>query len=236
MPQNEIEDLVDESINEEPPVSPIADRLDPSANVTSDLSDANSTPSTPTPTNGNPSPYQGGGPAMQIPPAIPLQGTREDFDHFDPEIHAVDDAGLPIENKDGSYQKKKGRKKGSKNTTQNPSAGGIPNADSEKIQKAHASAVVTVQAIFMVGSLIGGDEFRPIVDTEKGIDEPQLMTSAWTQYYLTTEMDSLPPWLGVAIVTSSFFVSRMGMPKTQSRLQAFWGWIKSWFSSEEKGE
>lgn len=208
--------LAKETTDEQPSVSPIADREE---NAGGD-SESN-------PAQGN---GQHSNASINLPETPSIVGSQNQPEIFNPDIHAVDADGLPLKNKNGKYSKKRGRKSGQ---TQQVTAS-IMDTDNAKLQKAHAAAVAVVQSLFILGSVIGGEEFRPIVDNEKGINEPLMLTQAWTEFFVTSDIESIPTWLGAAIATTAFFATRFTMPVTQSRLSSFWDWITSKFSREKK--
>jgi hypothetical protein len=71
-----------------------------------------------------------------------------------------------------------------------------------------------------------GDEWRPVVSKEQGIDEPQSMVDAWAQYYMIKGITNMSPLWAVAIVCASYALPRVTLPKTQSRFARFRGWLK----------
>lgn len=173
---------------------------------------------------------------IHLPPANSPVGTQATPEIFNPEIHQTDASGNPVYTQAGGFAKKRGRKPGQRNrpdSSYNPGAGVI-DTDNEKIQKAHACAVTVVGIMFMVGRAIGGEEFTPIVDANTGHNEPKMLTDAWTQYFMTSEVESIPPWLGVAVASLAFILPRTVMPQTAGKLTRLWDWICSKFSKSEK--
>lgn len=212
MPDEITGSIVDAFIASEPPVSRIADQAE-SDTLFGDSSDEETFEGT------------SGGSSAPTPP--------QSGEIFDAAIHAVDASGNPVRKSDGTYKRKPGRKKGQSVSVnrvgENGGAAGVqpPNED-----VARAAAYQTVSAIFLIGSIIGGDEFAPIVNKEMGYNEQQVLVDAWTAFYLQTDMKAIPPWVGVTIATGSYIAIRMTMPKTQTRMQKFWGWLMEKFTGE----
>ena len=139
---------------------------------------------------------------------------------FNPELHATNDNGEPTYNNDGSFRKKRGRKKGSVNGT--PQGGQNNQAE---LQKCLAAGRATAQTIITLGIAIGGEEWQPIIDPQKGINEPQMLADAWAEYYQAAGVVDMPPWMGVIIATGMYASPRMFMPKTKGRIQRVKEWV-----------
>lgn len=138
---------------------------------------------------------------------------------FDPSIHAVDAAGNPKRNKDGSLAKKRGRKSGSSGPLQSTIRVDTTVA-AQELQYKNAAAV-TVQSLVILGYCIGGvDEWKP------ENDELIAMQLAWTEYYKAKGITDMPPWIGVAIATGGYAMPRFSKPKTKERLTAIFAGIK----------
>lgn len=230
-----LDSLVDEVVEAAPPVSPIATRE----------IEAEGAEETATATDG-----------QTPPPVAPPEGLQQNTstsrvvnvpvasspfgvsngEQFDPEIHDVDADGKPFLNRDGKFARKRGRKKGSHNGGAGHVNTTVLDADNVRLQKAATSARAVVQSLFVMGALIGGEEWQPIVDPATNRDEPAMLTQAYTEWFLTMENIEVPPWLGVAIVTAAYVIPRMALPKTASRISAIWGWLSGWFSSAKQGD
>lgn len=134
---------------------------------------------------------------------------------FDPQIHATTDDGQPVRNKDGSFRKKRGRKSAPNIGKPVISSTGITRTESLAAGKA------VTETIFVICSSIFGPEWNPIIDVEKGINEPQSMTDAWAAYFETTGVKTIPPWVGLSVVMASYSLPRLRGPQTKSRMQKF---------------
>lgn len=141
-------------------------------------------------------------------------------DLFDPDIHAVDANGQPVKTKTGKFAKKRGRKTGE---TTKPNTGQIAAVQTSK-QLGRATAFM----IFSSGQALFGEEWKPIKDKDRGIDEETTMIDAWSEYYLLTGKKDLPPWAGISVVCCAYALPRLSMPKTQERLSGFRGMIQRW--------
>ena len=143
---------------------------------------------------------------------------------FNPEIHATDTLGNPKKNKDGTFAKKRGRKKGVAYAPNSPT---IQTGDvTPDAVQCYQAAVITVHCITLLGRSLGGDEW------EAKTEETKAMIDAWNAYYLASGVREIPPWLGVAIATGGYAVPRFTMPKTRSKLALLWNklsGVKKWF-------
>ena len=143
---------------------------------------------------------------------------------FDPDMHAVDGEGNPVKNKDGSFRKNRGRKKGQSSGSEG--SGGVDgNAAGVDKRTALEAGRATAQTIFTLGRALGGDEWAPMIDREKGIDEPAQMTDAWAGYYEAVGIKDMPPWMPVVIAMGTYALPRLQKPQTQSRLQQLKQWV-----------
>lgn len=149
---------------------------------------------------------------------------------FDPEIHAVDEAGNPKKNQDGSYAKKRGRKKGSTNTATNVSAIPVENQPNPAVLQ---MAIMATNCTILLGMAIGGDEWIPKREPSIGLDERGLLHKGWSDYLATTDMQAIPSWMGLAIALSAYSLPRVMLPKTKSRIAILWGKMKGFFSRKK---
>lgn len=149
-------------------------------------------------------------------------------DIFSPDLHATDSSGKPVFNKDGSFRKKRGPKPGNARTGKVSTDASVPSE-----QSAEQAGKATAEIIFAVGIAIGGEEWKPIVSREHGINEPEQMASAFANYYASQGITNVPPWAILAIALSSYSLPRLRMPKTQSRLVRLWGWLKGKFPTKK---
>lgn len=187
---SDIDTLVDEAISAMPKPSPMADEIIAGQTAEQETENVVETPA----------PSHAQGPAVSSFPMPPI---------FDAAIHAVDASGNPIHNQDGSYRKRKGPRKGN---SQSVSPVAVNTAAKE-------AGAATAQMIFVLGSIIGGAEWAPVVDDKIGLNEPKQMADAWEAYYIATDTTQLPPWLGVAVVMACYAGPRLWMPQTKARLE-----------------
>lgn len=136
---------------------------------------------------------------------------------FDPTIHCVDENGQPKRTKAGKYRRKRGKASAySHAQTADPMA-----IDPNRMANAKAAAQVSVAATFVAGQIIFGPEGQPLEG------EPQQMLQAYEQfYYLSEKPINVPPWMLIAMVTSSYIAKRMAMEVPRSRVMTAFGWIK----------
>lgn len=148
-------------------------------------------------------------------------------DVFNPDIHESGPDGKGILRKDGKgYRRKRGRKTGSVAT----GVGATQPAQSpdQRLISARHAAQVSMACTFVLGQIILGPDGAPIVDPQKGINEPGEFQSAYEQFYLLSEKPiNIPPWMLVGLVTTSYLARRMQMEQPRSRVQKVWGWIRN---------
>lgn len=147
---------------------------------------------------------------------------------FDPSIHDANPDGTPKLKANGRFAKKRGRKPGS------PGNATSPDPTASRRQASLQAGRATAEAIFALGQAIGGDEWRPIIAVEQGINEPQQMIEAWASYYQATGKTDVPPWVIVAIACGAYALPRTRLPKTQSRIKSFWGWLRPYLFRTKK--
>ena len=153
-------------------------------------------------------------------------------DTFNPEEHAVNTDGSPKFTVGGTFAKKRGRKAGK---AQNSTVAKPTQAMQNPNQKYQMTGAAIAESIFMVGRVIGGDEWQPIVDEKTGVDERKNMTDAWSQYAQAKDIGDVPPGVLVAIVMVGYIGPRLAGPKTKTRLQLAWTWLKAKMRNRSNG-
>lgn len=145
---------------------------------------------------------------------------------FDPAIHIAQDR----RNKDGSFTRRKGgaaqkyaRDHGAATPGQAPKPSAVK-VDSR--QAAIAAGKATAESMFMICTVLGGPDWQPIVEPEKGVDERRILSDAWANYYLAVGITDVPPWVQLSIVCASYALPRLAKPETRSRLARFTDWIR----------
>ena len=162
---------------------------------------------------------------------------------FNPELHAVKADGSPSYAKSGVFRRKRGT--GSRVTI--PAANAIPPDEARRIAEANAQAaeeqkrrraMIAAQGIseiiFKSGYMLGGDEWLPIKNEEKQIDERRDMHTAWAEYCYARGVEDIPPGMLVAFVVSAYALPRFAAPETQKRLGTFATFVKRgklWFEN-----
>jgi len=148
---------------------------------------------------------------------------------FNSEIHSTDENGRPTYKADGTFKKKRGRKKvlGIESPKQ------AQQIADQKISVVD-QGVMMANLIFLAGIAVGGEEFAPRVDPSTGTDEKLLMTKACSDFLAAKNLDDIPPgWLLLATI-GMYAAPRMAMPKTQTRLQRLGKWISGLFGRRKK--
>ena len=135
---------------------------------------------------------------------------------FDPTYHVFDEAtGKPKYTKTGKFRKKPGRKS---------SVNSSPQAEA-KAMSCREAGKVSAEAVFITGQALFGEEWKPVIDQENGIHEPENLTTAFAAYYEATGFRDPPPWLVLVIGLGAYAGPRLAAPKTQSKLKRAFQWI-----------
>jgi len=145
---------------------------------------------------------------------------------FDPLIHVTDSDGVPQTGAGGKLKLKPGRRGGSKITASVIGAQGKQKASQ---QSARGAAVAATGAVFMLGQIVGGEEWQPLVmdHPEYGrYDEKERIEDAFTDYFVAKGVEDFPPGVALSLALAPYVMMRLGMPQTQSRIKAATGAIK----------
>ena len=162
---------------------------------------------------------------------------------FNPELHAVKADGSPSFAKSGVFRRRRGtgcrvtmpaipgqsHEEIRRIAEQNAQA-----AEEQKRRKAMIAAQGISEIIFKSGYMLGGDEWLPIKNEEKQIDERRDMHTAWAEYCYARGVEDIPPGLLVAFVCSAYALPRFTAPETQKRLGTFATYLKRgklWFDN-----
>ena len=155
-----------------------------------------------------------------------------DGNGFDPSIHKTNKAGEPTLSTKGKLIKKAGRKPASNKKPQSSFVGGglqqPTQADVQKLQ-ARATGTVAANMVMRIGIAFGGEEWKPRMDEQTGLNEKSMLEGAFADYFETTGKTDLPPTMALTVAIGAYALPRFTMPKTQSRLQKLTGGIKKWF-------
>jgi hypothetical protein len=110
--------------------------------------------------------------------------------------------------------------------------------DNKATPKANYLALggIAASMTFTIGTIIGGDEWRPITDKSTGEDEKQMLSTAYGDYFEHVGIEDIPPGAALAMALISYASRRVTMPKTQSRYNKFTGWISRIFKTKSENE
>ena len=178
--------------------------------------------------------------STDAPPANPPPTSGEIRDRsgelFNPELHAVNKEGKPSFAKSGLFRRKRGV--GARVTVPtvaaDPAAAAAAAAAAEeaKQRKAMIAGTAVAEIIFKSGYMLGGEEWLPIKNDEKQIDERRDMVTCWQNYCYARGMEDVPPGLLVAFVVSAYALPRLAGTETQKRIGRAVGMFKRlglWF-------
>lgn len=188
-------------------------------------------------------------PTSQTPPQVGAAGGAGRRDSagtvFDPSIHEQDSTGEPRVTKANVFR----RKRGGGGVPGGMASGGKPNASrlntppppdpaaaAQAQEQAKNSAQIKACAqacatlTFMAGTIIGGQEFQPIIDEKAGLNEPQEMVMAWEglcEYY---GMTNIHPAIAVGIAMMAYTGRRWHKPVFVAKRANWWAKVKGWWT------
>ena len=164
---------------------------------------------------------------------VALEAELEKYPGFDPEIHCVDENGVPIPlKKSKGWRKRPGKKKGAPgnglsgdSTLGNDSQLGNIGANSVAPETKMAGQAAA-HLVFQAGQMIGGEEWQPVVDPTIGLNEATQMEQAFTNYFHAKDIKDFPPGIALSICLAAYAGPRFMMPKTKTRTSRVFGWAK----------
>lgn len=146
-------------------------------------------------------------------------------EEFDPEFHAVDKDGKPIETKAGYWRKKPGKKSSRLNSRKIESESNREKskAEEDRMEAEHVaeqckvSAFAAMQATnFALGI---GLAIKPN-DSEK-----KELFNAYEEYYKFVGPSKMPPWLGPVLVTGAIVNNHIEEEAPKTRIEKIKEWI-----------
>lgn len=152
---------------------------------------------------------------------------------FDSDIHVSPDKI----NADGSFRKRPGRKKQTQSTTpKSESQLGNIHADNTPPPPSGSQVAgkAAAHAMFMMGVAIGGEEWQPVVNPEVGINEPEMLTGAFADYFEAKGVEDFPPGVALTMAVLSYAAPRFQQPKTKTRFGLLKAWLKNKFVRNKK--
>jgi hypothetical protein len=91
--------------------------------------------------------------------------------------------------------------------------------------QARASGKMAANLLMTLGVVAGGEEWQPLKDPQSGLDEKQMLESAFGDYFEATGKTDIPPGMALTVAIGGYMLPRFTMPKTRSRM----GKVKDWF-------
>ena len=162
---------------------------------------------------------------------------------FDPDLHKVDAAGVPLtSDKTKLLHVKPGKVKSAKPKPGDsafipPTSAGdqARNNQANNDQEAAATGMAMASMIFLVGQQLGGEEWKPLKNEELGLDESDVMNQACVNYCKAKGVRDIPPGWALVIALSMYSLPRLNKPKTSNRIKAGWYYLKSKISRKTNG-
>lgn len=153
---------------------------------------------------------------------------KQDGEKFDPEIHAVDKVtGKPKLTSSGNFAKKRGRKSGAPKSKVGKGKNVVETTKAQ--QDARMVGVTAAHTLITVCVGIFGQEWRPVIDEENGLDEKQQLEMAFANYMEAKEVADIPAGIALALAIGFYALPKIGQPKTQNRLSKGKTKLKQWF-------
>lgn len=85
---------------------------------------------------------------------------------------------------------------------------------------------VAAGALVSVSCMLGGEDFRPVVDPKQGINELATLEQAFGDWAQANDMTDIGPNTALVISVGAYMLPRFARPKVQSRVKTLWGGIK----------
>lgn len=153
---------------------------------------------------------------------------------FNPAIHAAS----RTKTKQGHWKRRRGqganrstvRLPQQRNTTTVDNTAAIEAAGEAAKLNAKLAGAAAANSVFLLGTVIGGEEWRPITVDKSGIsfedyDEKKAMSEAFENYMLAKGITDFPPGLTLGMVLLQYASVRFAMPKTQAKVGRFKQWL-----------
>jgi hypothetical protein len=162
--------------------------------------------------------------------------------YFDKDIHQTNKDGTPRINKeDGFISIKQGawnrkhvespKSEIARPLKEVPDASPGPEIKPEPVKTSimtpEIAGKIAADHTFLIGVLIGGEDWKPIINAEMGINEQDFITQAYTAYFRAAGIIEIPPGWMLIIALSSYAIPRFTMPRTKTRLVRAGQWIKN---------
>jgi len=176
-------------------------------------------------------------------------GPDKEGGYFDPEIHAVDDKGLPWKTiKKGTWAKRRGIRKAPKDKINiGPSPDEkmskfILSQEKDKELEAFSSAITDLT--IMGALIIGGEAYQPKVDKDTGLDQRAMLVQGWKGYLKDTDWakEKIPGWAGLALGYGYYLLPPVvTQPTVKQRVKNFgkkaWDFITlKWIWGKKDGQ
>lgn len=172
------------------------------------------------------------------------QLTDRDGTVFDQTVHKTGPDGRPTISKTGRFMRKPGAGRGvidqSSSGMNKPQSiiGGVQNgnggnsgatvSDSEAaLLQARAAGKMAANLLLTLGVVAGGEEWQPLKRKESGLDEKEMLETAFADYFAATGKTDIPPGMALTVAVGAYALPRFTMPKTRTRMQKLGDWIKT---------
>lgn len=171
----------------------------------------------------------GGTPAT---PAVTLGAMDSNGEAWNPDIHATGADGGGVKTAKGTWRKRRGVGRSTVGAPTQRAAGNPATVDDSQ---SRAAGVACAHSVFMMGRMVGGEEWAPRVDAER--NEPAMMEKAFGDYFVAKGYNDFPPGLALSMALFAYAGPRFTMPVTQSRMVKFKQWAAAkWIAYKHRRE
>ena len=162
-------------------------------------------------------------PAPPASEAPAIYGERDDAGEiWNPEVHATGADGKGVKTAKGQWRRRRGVSGSRASVIAASTRTAIPPQNAGE-NESRAAGVACAHSVFMLGMMLGGDEWKPRRDSD--IDEIAMMEKAWGDYFVAKGYKDFPPGMALSLAMIGYAAPRFTMPKTQSRMQKAKEWI-----------
>lgn len=91
------------------------------------------------------------------------------------------------------------------------------------------SAATAAQMTIMTGMIIGGEDFAPRKNELANVNDTEMLTEAYFNYFKAKNMPELPPGLALFCAVMCYVAPRLAQPTTQSRVKVFFTKVTGFF-------
>lgn len=156
--------------------------------------------------------------ASEPPPSDVANAETDDFGtKFDSALHT----GTKLKN--GRWRERRKKENGEpKSVVAKPGSATPANPNAVDETSARAAGAAAAGSIFMLGMMLGGEEWAPITEP---INERANMERAFGDYFVAKGVTDFPPGMALTVALIGYAAPRFTMPKTRKRASSVREWV-----------